>query len=82
MVFSRKKRLFPTAQIDARSARLHVDSPQTRSPSYKLAFQDEEFLLRDECRPVRLQVLKVNPRARPSTTGSGSCPWARRTRMI
>lgn len=52
---------FPPAQEDAKAARMHVDSPQTRSPSYELAFQDREFLLRDELRPVRLQLELLKP---------------------
>ncbi len=56
-----KKRLFPSADDDAKSARLHVDSPQCRSSSYRLAYQDEEFLLRDELRPVRLQLELLKP---------------------
>lgn len=55
------KRVYPSASEGARSARLHIDSPQTRSPSYELAFQDNEFLLRDECRPVRLQLELLKP---------------------
>jgi hypothetical protein len=37
------------------------DTPQTRTPSYRLAFADPEFLTREELRPVRLQLelLKV-----------------------
>jgi uncharacterized protein (TIGR00730 family) len=31
-------------------------TPQTQSPSYKLAFRDDEFLLREELRPVRFQL--------------------------
>ncbi|WP_088308360.1 TIGR00730 family Rossman fold protein [Novosphingobium sp. B 225] len=31
-------------------------TPQTRSPAYKLAFRDTDFLLRDELRPVRFQL--------------------------
>jgi uncharacterized protein (TIGR00730 family) len=58
---SRVKRLYPAASEGAKSAKLHVDLPQTRSPSYKLAFQDDEFLLRDECRPVRLQLELLKP---------------------
>jgi uncharacterized protein (TIGR00730 family) len=56
-----KKRLFPSAHDDARSARRHVDTPQCRSSSYKLAYQDEEFLVRDELRPVRLQLELLKP---------------------
>lgn len=32
------------------------DTPQQQSPSYKLAFRDTDFLLRDELRPVRFQL--------------------------
>ncbi|MDR2857743.1 MAG: LOG family protein [Novosphingobium sp.] len=31
-------------------------TPQTQSPSYRLAFTDTEFLLREELRPVRFQL--------------------------
>jgi len=56
-----KNRFFISALDDARSARLVVDSPQCRSSSYRLAYQDEEFLLRDELRPVRLQLELMKP---------------------
>lgn len=58
---SHKSDVFPKAHEDAKSARLHVDSPQTRSPSYTLAYQDTDFLLRDELRPVRLQLELLKP---------------------
>jgi hypothetical protein len=32
------------------------DSPQKGSPAYRIAFEDPSFLLRDELRPVRLQL--------------------------
>jgi len=56
-----KPRFFISAHEDARSARLHVDSAQCRSASYRLAYQDHEFLLRDELRPVRLQLELLKP---------------------
>ena len=56
-----KRGPFPKAHEDAKAAEHHVDSAQTRSPSYKLAFQDGEFLLRDELRPVRLQLELLKP---------------------
>ncbi len=56
-----RERLFPTAKEDAKSAQLPADSPQTQSSSYRLAFQDSEFLLRDELRPVRLQLELLKP---------------------
>jgi uncharacterized protein (TIGR00730 family) len=37
------------------------DTPQTRSPAYRLAFDDEDFLCRDELRPVRLQLELLKP---------------------
>ena len=52
---------FPSAHEDAKSADLHVGTPQCTSPSYKLAFQDNEFLLRDELRPLRLQLELMKP---------------------
>ncbi|HSQ98909.1 MAG TPA: TIGR00730 family Rossman fold protein [Sphingomicrobium sp.] len=55
------KRIFPTSKIDARSAE-HVPSiPQTESSAYKLAFQDNEFLLREDLRPVRFQLELLKP---------------------
>ena len=41
----RKKGPYPTAAEGAKAAKRHVDSPQTRSSSYRLASQDNEFLL-------------------------------------
>jgi uncharacterized protein (TIGR00730 family) len=56
-----KTRLFNSALDDAQAARLHVDSAQCRSSSYRLAYQDQEFLLRDELRPIRLQLELLKP---------------------
>lgn len=45
-----------------REASHHIpDTPQTRAPAYKLAFDDEEFLCRDELRPIRLQLELLKP---------------------
>jgi uncharacterized protein (TIGR00730 family) len=55
------KRIFPTSEVDARAAE-HVPSiPQTESSAYKLAFQDSEFLLREDLRPVRFQLELLKP---------------------
>jgi uncharacterized protein (TIGR00730 family) len=55
------KRIFPTSEVDARAAE-HVPSiPQTESSAYKLAFQDIEFLLREDLRPVRFQLELLKP---------------------
>jgi uncharacterized protein (TIGR00730 family) len=56
-----KKKFFVSAFDDAQSALLHVDSPHTRSSSWRLAYQDKEFILRDELRPVRLQLELLKP---------------------
>jgi uncharacterized protein (TIGR00730 family) len=53
--------VFPTAEEDAGAATLATDTLQTRSPSYRLAYADREFLLRDELRPVRLQLELLKP---------------------
>ena len=37
------------------------DTPQTRTPSYRLAFADPDFLTREELRPVRLQLELLKP---------------------
>lgn len=37
------------------------DTPQTRSPTYRLAFADDDFLLREQLRPVRLQLELLKP---------------------
>ena len=36
-------------------------TPQTESPAYRLAFADDEFLCREELRPVRLQLELLKP---------------------
>jgi uncharacterized protein (TIGR00730 family) len=55
------RRLFPTAKEDAHAATKTADSAQCRSASYRLAFQDPDFLLREELRPVRLQLELLKP---------------------
>jgi len=53
--------VFPTAEEDVGASKLMSDTPQTRSESYRLAYSDEDFLLRDELRPVRLQLELLKP---------------------
>ena len=48
--------LFRTAEEDREIMRQGPQTPQTCSSAYCLAFDDTEFLLRDELRPVRLQL--------------------------
>jgi len=52
---------FRHSHEDMKTAREIPDTPQTRAPSYRLAFADEEFLCRDELRPVRLQLELLKP---------------------
>lgn len=49
------------ARSDRTSAHEVPDTPQTRSSSYALAFADDDFLCRDELRPVRLQLELLKP---------------------
>ena len=53
---------FPTAKQDAdhHAARLK-DNPQMQSPAYRLAYHDFDFMIRDELRPVRLQLELLKP---------------------
>ena len=37
------------------------DTPQTRSPSFKPAYKDTDFLLRDELRPLRMHLELLKP---------------------
>jgi len=55
------KRIFPTSKVDAQAASHVPSTPQTESESYKLAFQDNEFLLREDLRPVRFQLELLKP---------------------
>ena len=55
------KRIFPEAKVDAKAARHVPSSPQTESAAYKLAFQDNDFLLREDLRPVRFQLELLKP---------------------
>ena len=65
-------RIFPDAHEDIEKARETPDSPQARSPSYRLAFADPEFLCRDELRPVRLQLELLKPELLMSEYGINS----------
>ena len=54
-------RMFPPARQDAETARATPSSPQTEHPAFRLAFQDPEFLLREDLRPVRFQLELMKP---------------------
>src|SRR3569623_2459595 len=55
------KRVFPPARDDAAVAEHTTAAPQTRSTAYRLAFQDLDFLLREDLRPVRFQLELLKP---------------------
>ncbi|GAB4305579.1 MAG: TIGR00730 family Rossman fold protein [Roseovarius sp.] len=52
---------FRDAHLDRSTARKVPDTPQTRAPAYRLAFADDDFLCREELRPVRLQLELLKP---------------------
>ena len=49
------------AREDIRKSHEVPDTPQTRSPSYALAFADDAFLCREELRGVRMQLEMTKP---------------------
>jgi uncharacterized protein (TIGR00730 family) len=57
----RKARSFRPAREDALAAEAVTASPQTNHPAYQLAFQDNDFLLREDLRPVRFQLELLKP---------------------
>src|SRR5438128_9533845 len=54
-------RVFPQAKEEADRAKTGVSTPQTENPAYRLAFQDLDFLLRPDLRPVRFQLELLKP---------------------
>jgi uncharacterized protein (TIGR00730 family) len=56
-----ENRRFRKAKQEVTFAKEQISTRQTESPSYKLAFQDTEFLLREELRPVRFQLELLKP---------------------
>ena len=51
----------PHSDEDLKRARNVPDTPQTRAPTYRLAWNDEDFLTRRELRAVRLQLELLKP---------------------
>lgn len=56
-----KHKPFRSARDEVRNISLEFDTPQTRSSAYRLAFTDPQFLLREELRPIRLQLELLKP---------------------
>ncbi|MFA7603749.1 MAG: LOG family protein [Novosphingobium sp.] len=67
------RRRFYKAEQEASfaDAKQHI-TPQTQSPSYRLAFRDTDFLLREELRPVRFQLELLKPEMLLEEAGVGS----------
>lgn len=56
-----EERIFRPAREEAHDASFALEIPQTQSASYRLAFQDTDFLLREDLRPVRFQLELLKP---------------------
>ena len=63
------KSVFHPAREEAQVANQPTSSPQTEDPAYRLAFQDMEFLLRQDLRPVRFQLELLKPELLLDETG-------------
>jgi uncharacterized protein (TIGR00730 family) len=55
------KDVFPSAGEDASASKKVPETPQAKSPSYTLAFTDDDFMFRDELLPVRVQLELLKP---------------------
>src|SRR5688572_19789592 len=55
------QRVFSPAREEAQTAANQTSSAQTEDPAYRLAFQDLDFLLREDLRPVRFQLELLKP---------------------
>jgi len=56
-----RKHTFRDSQQDREAVSHTPVTPQTQAPSYKLAFADEDFMCREDLRPVRLQLELLKP---------------------
>ncbi|MFA6219719.1 MAG: LOG family protein [Erythrobacter sp.] len=66
-------RKFYPAEAEAEFEKSHPkQTPQTAHPAYRLAFQDKDFLLREELRPVRFQLELLKPEMLLDEAGVGS----------
>jgi len=57
----RRLSIFPSADQDAKAVVRTPGTAQTLAPAYRLAFEDNDFMRRDELRPVRLQLELLKP---------------------
>ena len=66
------RKFYPADEEAKFEKSLKNQTPQTAHPAYKLAFQDTDFLLRDELRPVRFQLELLKPEMLLDEAGVGS----------
>ena len=52
---------FKSSSADVEKIKQIPDTPQTRAPAYKLAFADEDFLVSEHTRNIRLQLEYLKP---------------------
>ena len=55
------KPVFPSAADDLKNATDSASTPQMDSPTYRLAYADEDFMLREDQRAIRLQLEWLKP---------------------
>lgn len=56
-----ERRFYRAKEEAAFTEQQAASTPQTEDPAYRLAFQDTDFLLREELRPVRFQLELLKP---------------------
>ncbi len=66
------RKFYPAEEEAQFSKSAPQSTPQTQHPAYKLAFQDRDFLLREELRPVRFQLELLKPEMLLDEAGVGS----------
>ncbi len=67
-----RRKFYEAKQEAAFSDAAPTRTSQTEHPAYRLAFQDTEFLLREELRPVRFQLELLKPEMLLDEAGVGS----------
>jgi len=50
-----------SSHTDRMAVQNSAETPLTQAPAYQLAFTDDDFMCRDELRPVRLQLELLKP---------------------
>ncbi len=66
------RKFYKAEQEAAFSEAAIMRTPQTQHPAYRLAFQDTDFLLREDLRPIRFQLELLKPEMLLEEAGVGS----------